>query len=198
MKWCREAGEDGLSETLVRLSSLEVEAFHNDDALRFADEALAEAQEPHERAMALRARAAALGHLHRHVEARAAALEARRLFVEVGWHDWAQGARARALTERILVALHRLPRWLYRPGDMSSLEANRAHPPRFGRLVALVVCVHVGWTVACTAAWRQVQSPLVRDALDVLMWLPVVVGALVALRLLRDEPRPREPQRPSR
>lgn len=180
LKLERDAEDDGRVETLLALSSIEAEAFHNEDAVRFADEALAAARAPHERGQALRARAEGLGQLHRHAEARAALLEARRAFDEAGWDEWAWEARNRSITERVLVLLHRLPRWLFEPGDMSTREANRAHPPRFGRLLALVAFLAVagwlGWAELCAVALERVESRPAQLGLLALGCLPGLVA----------------------
>lgn len=182
----RAADGDGLVEALVERSALEAACLHDDEAEQFAAEALAAARAPHERGQALRAQADALGHQHRHREARIAAMDAARAFDEAGWSELAGESRTRAWSERILVWLHRLPRWLYEPGDTSSLPAHRAHPARFGRVFALLFFVAVvawlAWIEACAALIPHVEVRAGRLALLVLAVMPgaAVLGVVAA------------------
>lgn len=187
----RAADGDGLVEALVERSALEAGCFHNAEAEQFAAEALAAAREPHERGQALRAQAEALGHQHRHREAGVAVADAARAFDEAGWSELAAEARTRAWSERILVWLHRLPRWLYEPGDMSSLPAHREHPARFGRVLALLVFVMVvawlAWVEACAALMLYVEPRAGRLALLALAVVPgATVFSLVAVGVWRS------------
>lgn len=190
----RESGGRDLSDCLAELAWLECEVFHNDDALCFAEEALAAAKTPEERACALRARVEALGQLHRHREARADALAAAGAFLEAGDPDSAAEARQRARVEAALVFLHKLPTWIFEPGDMSSVEGNKK-PLRVGRVVVFAAVSALSLAVLWLAGWGlvSVRAPglALRSGLLVLGLLPVIVLYAALALVLRDSVRAR-------
>jgi GH24 family phage-related lysozyme (muramidase) len=190
----RDAGGKDLGVGLVELAWLECEAFHNDDALRLADEALALAKTPRDRAWALRARVEALGQLHRHRDARVDALAAAREFLEDGDAPSAAEARTRARVEALLIALHRLPTWIFEPGDMSSLDANK-QPLRLGRVVVFAAVLSLSLALLWLAGWGALSVRATglapRSGLLLVGLLPTVVLYAAVGLLVRDSHRAR-------
>lgn len=115
--------EVAIAHNLEELASLELEAYHHDEAIRVATEAVAAALDDGQRGAALATRAMARHRLHDHAGAAADLLEAAAAFEAAGDRDWVEHCRNRAKQDRVLHVLHRLPRWVFRHKDLSSRQA---------------------------------------------------------------------------
>lgn len=183
----REPGGRDQCDYLMRLAGLEHEACHNDDALRFVEEALACAVTPEDRASALCVRAEVLGQVHRHREARADALAAERVFLELGDAANAADARKSARRERLRIFMHRLPRWLFTPRDAVLPEGNQEATQAarvisfFGGLAQLLSLLWFGGWVYLS---RRATERALQVALGLVGLLPLLLLGVVAVLFL--------------